>query len=263
MLALRREREGATDLAQRTLPVHVDLEALGAGEMLGGELPPKHDVAIGAQERLDRVVEIPGALVTFSGRVCRRLHDDLVELRRHVLRAARGRSGIVATQHQLAAVGRHERFAREDLEEHRPEREDVRADRRVGASCLLGSAAVARAPVDDVDLAEVAEHHARSVEPAVHHALRMCVVDREADLRQRREEMPAVLAIGARGIGEPRTGDRLHRHPEPALVVAEIIDRRRTRVIESREHDRFVRGRRPLHEDITLHELVSHEALGR
>ncbi len=177
------------------------------------------------------------------------------------LRERRGERGFTA---------RMQWFAREDLEQDRTERVDVCGGRDVAAAHLLrrhvpwraedralGRVAVLavdglilhhhhrrgrpeaigeharHAPIDHIDLAEVAEHDVRGLEIAVNHAARVRELDREAHVDERPEER-----LDRRAIREPLpqslAGEALHGEVRATLGVgAELVDWNDRRVIEA------------------------------
>ena len=99
-------------------------------------------------------------------------------------------------------------------------------------------------PVEDVDLAVVADHHVLGLEVAVDEALGVGEVDRLADLGEEVQELRelsarASLAAGLDGgaglvedLSQGPTQDALHREPRDLVVSAQGVDRDHVRVIE-------------------------------
>jgi hypothetical protein len=109
----------------------------------------------------------------------------------------------------------------------RPENVPVKglhADGRVGREHLGLGHDLGDAPVEHVDLAEVADHHVRGLEIAVHDPARMRVVDRHAHVPEHAEELgERPLADGFGLAADQREQQRLERLPGDALHGEEVV----------------------------------------
>ncbi len=111
-----------------------------------------------------------------------------------------------------------------------------RATRAVGVHHL------GEAPVEDVHLAELAEHDVARLEVAVEHAAGVGEVHREARRGERREQLVAGVRPRRFGVAAPQARqDLLHRLPAHALhrevrlvlrVAPQVVDRHDRRVLE-------------------------------
>jgi thiopeptide-type bacteriocin biosynthesis protein len=138
-------------------------------------------------------------------------------LRRHVGRGPDHR----AAQRQARSAGQRQLVARSA----------GRIARGIGAT-----GQPRQAPVDDRDLAELADQHVRRLEVAVDHAAAVRVGDRVGDRGDDREQRDALVEAA---VVEPRVqrgpAEQLHDVERPAILVApEVVDRHDRRVLEAR-----------------------------
>ena len=155
---------------------------------------------------------------------------------------------------------------RQDLEQDRSERVDIdRAADLAAGSELLGRDVAGRAkelarlgitieavdvagrgldhgvggyareaPVDDVDLAVVAEHDVRWLEVAVHDTAHVRELDGQADLAERAQRALARRLLVRKLVAQRHSGEALHREVRaPVRIVAELVDRHDRGMIEA------------------------------
>ena len=111
------------------------------------------------------------------------------------------------------------------------------------------AAQLREAPVEDVHLAEVAEHDVARLEVAVDDASRVRELDREADLTKRSEQLVpreasqvvrVALAEALEHVRQGLASDALHREERrPVRPPAEVVDRHDRRVLELPLHARL------------------------
>ena len=156
---------------------------------------------------------------------------------------------------------------------------EVELARRYGAAVVLRICDRARdAPVEHVDLAEVAEHDVRRLEIAVDDPFAVCELDREADVGERAEQPPPRrdLVFGAAAEPVEQRGHRralqpLHHEVRlAASIERQIVDRHHGGMLEAALHPRLAHesrqliGRRrlcadPLDRDLAADLLVERE----
>ena len=104
-------------------------------------------------------------------------------------------------------------------------------------------------PVEDLDLAVLAEHDVRGLEVAMEHAARMREVDRLCDLEQHLHEprdgvpgdgLRVAPAQAAEHVGERAAPDVAHRAERGAVVHDERVERNDVRVLELAEDAHLV-----------------------
>ena len=94
-------------------------------------------------------------------------------------------------------------------------------------------------PVDDLHLAERADHHVRRLEIAVDHAARVGVSDRLRHLLEHGEEVDA-MRVGIESLRERPSLDQLHREARtPVRLKTEAVDRHDAGVLELAADLRF------------------------
>ncbi len=127
-------------------------------------------------------------------------------------------------------------------------------------------------PVEQIHLAERAQHHVARLQIAVDHAPGVGVVDGQADLGERREQAPRAEALGPGGVALPQViehalqrlaADPLHGEVD-LLVVAdvEVVHRHDGRVLELPLHPRLAQeaAQRPGVAARGAHRLAGHPA---
>ncbi len=287
--------------------------------MLVGEPRAQLGVAVALEEALNTVGERLRQSDPLRVREPRGRDAELPELGGNVV-LAKSRLGIDALRRHEDELHRRaprdERLERQDLEEHRAEREDVASLVEIGAAegllrghvagrsedradhglpvrdlldpgaavrfvALVGLADLGQAPVEHVDLAELAEHQVLGLEVAVEHAPPMRVLDGEADLPERVEQLVGRVLADRVGIlfvelpqdvGERPSADALHREVLDARRrEAEVVDRDDRRVLQLGLHTRLadeavlararalVAPAADLHRDFTTGLAVLHE----
>jgi hypothetical protein len=97
-------------------------------------------------------------------------------------------------------------------------------------------------PVEDVRLAEVAEHDVRGLEIAMHDAALMGELHRETDIDEaceQRATRPLHRILRRQNVGERRAGEALHREVRCARVATEVMNRYDARMLEPTLHSRL------------------------
>ena len=74
-------------------------------------------------------------------------------------------------------------------------------------------------PIEDVDVAEIAEHDVRGLEIAMDDAARVRELDREADICERAQQALAICDRARHQVGERHAGEALHREERAAALV--------------------------------------------
>ena len=247
------ERAAAFDVA---IAVEVGLDAIGElarGRSLGrvlGERVDAHAVELGRNRRARRRVApaLPAASSACSRAPLRRADA-----------AARRRGSRTGSRRARRRRPRLDVVAAHLLGRHVARRAERSRRRSVPSSSASTSPASRRAlacrssdardaPVEHVDLAEVAEHDVRRLEIAMDDAARVRELDREADVDERAQ---AAAAAGRRlrraRLRERDAGEPLHREVRPAVRVgAELVHRDDRRVLEPRLDPRLAQEpRRP------------------
>jgi hypothetical protein len=238
-----------------------------------GELLAQRDVAIAIEELLHGVAELARGRVTIASFTLRRAHADRIKLGRHVGLVHRGARVDRSDRHLSRRGSALVQWSEcEQFEQDAAERVDIGATieflaaeqvfgRHVarGAEERAGTRAAERgdiveldtarrdddardAPVEDVDLAEVAEHDVRRLEVAVNDAAGVRELDRETDIDERaqvlsplRGRVGSCECRGQRGAGEPLH----HEERVTVFVVLELVNRDDRRVFEPTLNARF------------------------
>ncbi len=258
----------------------------GEARVLGGPLSADLEIPVPVEEALDGLDDLPCAREPVARVERRRADADRVELGRQV-EARRTDAGprVGAEEGRrergLPGTPRMQGLEGEELEEERPQGIHVGAGvdgfaahllgrhvtgrahgGSVDAPAALSDAAGARqrgslhgalelreAPVEQINLAEVPEHHVPGLEVAMDHAACVREVERLTDARERRQELAprelprrvrVVAAERGEDLLEGRAAEALHREVDgPVGIASQVVDGDDRRVLELALHARL------------------------